>query len=78
MGSHCRWKNVNEALDKDLEMEELEVEAIFRSKRPERVANFKTFPAVVPRYLLNSKLSNWPSHYIPSFRYKEGLVDKWQ
>jgi hypothetical protein len=39
-------------------MEELEVEAIFRSKRPERVANFKTFPAVVPRYLLNSKLSN--------------------
>lgn len=77
MGLYCRWKNVNEVFDKDLEMEELEVEVIFRSKRFERVVNFKIFLVVVLRYFLNFKFFNWFFYYIFSFRYKEGFVDKW-
>ena len=48
-------------------MEALEVEAIFKGKRTEGVANFTMFPVAVPRYPLSSNFGAQPSHSIPSF-----------
>lgn len=56
MDSHCRCKNVNEAIDKELEMEELEGEANFKGKRTEGIAKFSMSPIAVARYLLKTKL----------------------